>query len=222
MTGLPYENVTTDPESEPPVTGIAVPRAVAPAAAPPVYGEPTYEEPLNPGAGRALGGVGIAVALFGAWAGIVAFAGPAFGYGATGTGAWHWDLEHALLWCLPGAVAVAIGLFLLARASTVSAGLSRTSELVSGVIVACCGAWLVIGPAAWRVLEGHAAFASASPWRSLVDEIGYSFGPGALLALLGGAVVGAMLLVEPGALPVRSRPSPVVSGGTRSSVVSAG
>lgn len=166
---------------------------------------PVYEEPTNPGATGAVFGVGFLLLLVGAWAGIVPFVGPIFGYNATGGGKWLWNLTHALLWLAPGAVAVLVGLAMMVRAGRVGAGLSRALPLWGGFLAACCGAWLVIGPLAWRLLEGRYPFRTASPFRELVNQIGYSFGPGALLVLFGGLAMGIVLMSQRAVAPAVAR-----------------
>jgi hypothetical protein len=190
--------VMATPATGVPVAGVAgVPVAAAPAQSNAgLYEEPTYNEPVNPGAGHTVGLAGFLILVFGAWAGIVAFIGPIFGYAATFTGSWVWDTRHVYLWLIPGAVAAFLGLVLMLRSPLVSAGLSRSLELFAGLVVACCGAWLVIGPIAWRGIGGAVAFNPASPWRMFVNEVGYSFGPGAILVLLGGTVMGAVMVAE--------------------------
>lgn len=158
---------------------------------------PTGAVPEAP-APAATSGVGApTVALFGlltmvisAWAGIVPYVGPLFGYRADGTGAWVWNLAHALLALVPGAIGVLAGASMLSAAGRVRYGLGRLSMTTAGLLAAACGAWFVIGPTAWRVLESANYFAPARPSALLANQVGYSFGPGVLLALFGGAAIG--------------------------------
>lgn len=170
---------------------------VVPAAAPPAAvstRKAHVRRDVNPGAGAYVGLTGFLVLLIGAWAGIVPFVGPLFGFNATGAHAWHWSLAHALLWVCPGAVAVVCGIAMLTRAPRASAGSSRLGSSGPGFLAACCGAWLVIGPLAWRALEGRVPIRHANPVRELLYYVGYSFGPGVLLVLLGGVALGAAAL----------------------------
>lgn len=148
----------------------------------------------NPGAGAYVGLAGLLVLVIGAWSGIVPFVGPLFGFNGTGTPAWHWDLAHALLWACPGGVALLCGLAMLSRAPSASSGRSRLGSSGPGFLAACCGAWLVVGPVAWRALEGWVPIRHAGPVRELLYYVGYSFGPGVLLVLLGGVALGAAAL----------------------------
>ena len=61
---------------------------------------------------RSLGMVGLFTLLMGAWAGIVVFVGPIFGYSVDGTRSWKWNMSHALLH-LASAAAVLGGLLIM-------------------------------------------------------------------------------------------------------------
>jgi hypothetical protein len=130
---------------------------------------------------------GLLTLLVGAWGGIVPFVGPLFGFSADGSRSWTWSLPHALLSLTPGAVAVTAGVLVMAAGGT----LYRPGGLkLGGLMAALCGAWFVIGPVAWPVLEHSRVFVGASPMRELAYWIGYSLGPGTLLAALGAFVLG--------------------------------
>jgi hypothetical protein len=125
---------------------------------------------------------GLLVMLLGAWSGIVSFVGPTFGFSADGTGSWDWNLAHGLLFLVPGAAAFVAGLVLMLG--------DRSLRGMAGLLAALSGAWLVVGPLAWRVLEGSTFFVGASPLRSLAYWVGYSLGPGALLIGFGAFALG--------------------------------
>ncbi|MHB1988995.1 MAG: hypothetical protein ACYCSF_13625 [Acidimicrobiales bacterium] len=151
---------------------------------------------LNRGAGAGLASIGFLTLLLGAWAGIVPFVGPLFGFSATGTGAWVWGREQALLWLTPGAVAVVLGVLMMSRAPLARVGLSKLGPMWAGFLVACCGAWLAIGPFAWNVLEGHQPIRHAGPFHELAYWIGYALGPGVVLGVLGGAAIGIAMVTR--------------------------
>ncbi len=133
-----------------------------------------------------LGVVGVLTLLFGIWASVVPFVGPSFGFSADGTTSWYWDLAHAILWVLPGVFAVAVGLFMVGLLPRAFAGRARFGSAVTGLVLAACGAWLVLGPLAWPVMERSAGvFVPASPIREFTYQVGYSSGPGLVLAMLG-------------------------------------
>jgi hypothetical protein len=133
---------------------------------------------------------GLFTLLLGAWVGIVAFVGPAFSFSADGTASWTWNLAHSLLFLVPGAVAFVAGLMIIVEG--LSVGPARRTVLgVAGFLVAVCGAWIVVGPFAWAVLESTNFFvAGGSALRELAYWIGYSIGPGGLLLALGAYVLG--------------------------------
>ena len=142
---------------------------------------------------------GLLIVLVGAWGGIVAFVGPLFGYSADGSGSWTWNLSHALLHAAPGGVAVFAGLMVMLAGGR----LSRAGLKLGGILAALAGAWFVVGPVAWPVLEHTRVFMTASPLRQFDYWIGYALGPGTLLAALGAFVLG-----RPAARPAMPAPAP--------------
>jgi hypothetical protein len=143
--------------------------------------------------GGTLAAVGLLTVLFGAWAAIVPYVGPAFGFGATGTPAWRWSLLHSLLWLAPGAVALVCGLVMVAKVPSLRNGRGGGSAGVAGLVTVLCGAWLAIGLLAWRVLERGSVFTGGSPWREFLTRVGYSYGPAVILAMLGGVAMGVVV-----------------------------
>lgn len=125
---------------------------------------------------------GVLALLVGAWGAIVPFVGPEFHYSADGTGAWAWSAPHAWLFLVPGAVAVLGALLIMA----VRGGIASLGALLA--IVA--GAWFVIGPVAWPVIHGSTFFSGDTTLRQFEFWVGYSLGPGVLLAILGAFVLG--------------------------------
>lgn len=133
--------------------------------------------------------VGLISVVTAAWGGIIPYVGPIFGFSADGTSSWTWNLSHAVLALIPGAVALVMGFTLLTPVRTV--GLRRAGLATAGMIMLACGAWFVIGPVAWPVLTNSPAyFVSASPLMNLAHQIGSSFGPGVILAGCGAYAIG--------------------------------
>jgi len=131
--------------------------------------------------------VGLVTVVIGAWGGIIPYLGPVFGYGATGDRSWTWNLGHGVLGFAPGAVAVLAGLAMMVGAGRVALGLGRPGLALAGLGALLAGAWFVVGPTAWPVLDhGTLYFAGGSPYRQMLDMIGYAFGPGVILAAAGG------------------------------------
>lgn len=132
---------------------------------------------------------GLLVLLLGAWAGIVPYVAPVFGFSADGTGSWYWNLPHGLLFLVPGAAAFVAGLMIMAG--------GRLAKSSGGLLAAIAGAWLVVGPSAWLALHGAPLFVGASPLREFTYWIGYSLGPGGLLIGLGAFVLGRSAFRRP-------------------------
>ena len=149
--------------------------------------------PLKVKGGGALALVGFLTVLFGAWAGLVPYLGPSIGFGATGTPAWRWSLLHTLLWLAPGAVAVVCGMFMLTMIPSLRDGRGGRPAGLAGFLAFLCGAWLAIGPLAWRVLEKGSVFTGGSAWHDFLTRLGYSYGPAVIVAMLGGVAMGLVV-----------------------------
>jgi hypothetical protein len=153
-----------------------------------------------------LGSVGVLMLLVGAWGGIIPFVGPVFGYSADGASSWHWNLSHALLWLAPGAAACVAAAIVLGLVPFAAIDRGGPGVAIVGFFAVACGAWFVIGPVAWPVLYSSTpVFVHSSPLRELGYQVGYAFGPGVLLAAVGGITIGWGLrgrhpVPEPGAL----------------------
>ncbi|HUZ20018.1 MAG TPA: hypothetical protein VMU75_05540 [Acidimicrobiales bacterium] len=171
------------------------------APAPPVTEVPAVAAGRS--APPSLAVLGVVTAAIAAWGGVVAYVGPTFGYSADGSGSWHWNLAHALLGLVPGAIGLVTGIAMISAGSRLALGIGRFSLGMLGLIALACGGWFAIGPLAWPVLlHARGYFVGASPLRTLANEVGYSFGPGLILAACGGFALG---------WSVRHRPAPVVT-----------
>jgi hypothetical protein len=135
--------------------------------------------------------IGLLTVAISAWGGIIPYVGPSFGYSADGSGSWQWNLTHTVLALVPGAIGCLVGLSFLARIPEGGIGRRRTSLSLAGLIAVLCGAWFVIGPLAWPVIDTtRAYFVGASPLRLLADQVGYSLGTGLILAMCGAFALG--------------------------------
>jgi hypothetical protein len=138
---------------------------------------------------------GIGAILVGAWAGIVPFVGPKFGYNLGSSAAWKLTADHVYLQLAPGAAGVLAGLIFLGFVPRrVRAPFWRGLAVVAGLLAAAAGAWLVIGPDAYTVLRHVGANGRTLPTRSLASlatQVGYYLGPGVLLAVFGGMALSA-------------------------------
>jgi hypothetical protein len=155
-----------------------------------------------------LGTAGVVAVLAAAWGGVVPYVGPLFGFSADGAGSWHWSLAHSLLFLVPGAVGVLLGLFVIAESRGVTVGKGRLSLATAGTLLILCGAWFAIGTYAWPVLNHSGTyFASATHMRSLTYELGYSVGVGLVLVMCGAFVAGWASRHSPKSAVVAESPS---------------
>lgn len=148
--------------------------------------------------------LGVVTILISSVGGIAPYVGPAFGYSADGAGSWHWNLAHAVLALVPGLVGILAGLSMMSAGSKLPRGLGRINLAASGLAAAAAGAWFTIGPLAWPVLiETRRYFAPGTPFRLLANMVGYSLGPGLILAACGAFAMGWAM---------RHRSAPVTGG----------
>ena len=157
-----------------------------------------------------LGTAGVVAVLAAAWGGIVPYVGPLFGFSADGAGSWHWNLAHAMLALVPGAIGVLLGFFVIAESRGVVIGKGRLSLAMAGTLLILCGAWFAIGPYAWPVLTNNGMyFNSASHLRFLTYELGYSVGVGLVLVMCGAFVAGWASRHSPNSAVVADSAAPV-------------
>jgi hypothetical protein len=166
-----------------------------------------------------LGLVGLIALLASAWGGLVPFLGPTFGFSADGASSWHWNLAHALLGVIPGAIGVLVGLALMAprRAAVMR---NKVGLSWDGLLAIAAGAWFVVGPLAWPALYGHRPFfVSGAPVRELEYWVGYALGPGLILAMAGAFAIGwaarhdrPLTTSAAGAAPVTAAPQATAPG----------
>ncbi len=127
--------------------------------------------------------------LLSAWAGVVPYIGPIFGFSADGSSSWTWNDAHTYGALVPGAVGLVSCLVILACARR-PVGMQSAGTLASaGFAVFVCGAWLAVFPVAWAVIRAP-YFQAASPTSTLEYWLGYASGPGVLLAAFGAFVMG--------------------------------
>jgi hypothetical protein len=173
-----------------------------------------------------LGAVGLVALVVSAWGGIIPYVGPAFGFSGDGLGSWHWNLSHAVLALIPGAIGFLFALSLMGRTAA-GATLRRVGLTFGGLIAIASGAWFVIGPMAWPVLvNGGHYFVTSSPLGELEYQVGYALGPGLILAACGAFAMGwsarhdrplgtlgtdAMMPAEAGVPMHAAQPVPVVT-----------
>lgn len=153
---------------------------------------------------RNLVAIGLGGLLVSAWGGIVPYVGPLFGYHANGTGSWQWTFLNAMLYLVPGAVGVVVSLAIIAR-SRRGRLVARFSLAFAGLLLVACGAWFVVGPAAWPALGASGTvFAPAGAAAAFVNQVGYNLGVGVILAALGGMAMKASTGERELALPTEA------------------
>lgn len=143
---------------------------------------------------RGLFAIGLVTLLTGAWAGIVPYVGPLFGYRSNGLGSWAWTLQHGVLYLIPGAAAVFAGLLILGMVPRSWLTRARLGAGFAGALAIACGAWLVLGPVAWPIFNGPltTVFGTATPTNNFLNWLGYNLGPGILLTGFGAMALKAM------------------------------
>jgi len=81
--------------------------------------------------------------------------------------------------------------FPVAAVVLLSSGRRRPRAGAAGFFLAIAGAWFVIGPLAWRVLEHTGAyFVAAAPFRELTYQVGSALGPGLIVLACGALAMG--------------------------------
>lgn len=123
---------------------------------------------------------GLLIVLLGIWGAVVPFVGPYFDYAFGVNQTWHYTADRMWLDILPGAVAVAGGLVLLAS--------SRRGALLGGALLSLiAGAWFVVGPAVsltWESAAGPIGRPLFGSTRQTLELVGYFYGLGALIVAL--------------------------------------
>ena len=176
------------PISEPASPGIAP--AAGDGVSPPVVPDSVPVLTTLPGSAPLsliLGG--FLALLLSAWAGIVPFVGPSFGFSADGTASWTWNLVHGLGAVVPGAVGLLACLGIVVTARRLTGTLDARRLVGAGFLTFLCGAWFASVPVVWPVLVGS-YFQAASPSLTLHYWMGLAIGPGVLLAAFGAFAMG--------------------------------
>jgi hypothetical protein len=120
--------------------------------------------------------LGLLLILLGAWAGIVAYVGPLFGYRMTGGPAWAWTTSHWELHAAPGAAVVVGGLLVVAAAP-------RMIARAGAALAVAAGTWVVVGPlfaSMWLGGDSESQLASAT-LHQVARPLGYHYGTGVLI-----------------------------------------
>ena len=130
---------------------------------------------------------GFLLILLGIWGALVPFVGPYFDFAFTPDQEWAWTTARGWLEVLPGA-ATAVGGFLLLSSR------NRFTAMLGGWLTVFAGAWFVVGRAVAGPLGlGDAGSpVAATSTKSVVLELAYFYGLGALIIFLGAIALGRL------------------------------
>lgn len=130
---------------------------------------------------------GFLLILLGVWGALIPFVGPYFDFAFTPDQAWAWTAGRGWLEVLPGAATVLGGLLLLGSRN-------RATAMLGGWITVLAGAWFVVG----RALAGPLGLGDVGTPVAVVDsksvvlELSYFYGLGALIIFLGAVALGRL------------------------------
>ena len=159
---------------------------------------PGYERPHALYMPRTRGAVtGLLLILLGAWGALIPFVGPIVNWAYSSDPAWAWTVAKGWLEVLPG-VATAVGGLLVLLSG------NRASAMLGGWLAVFGGAWFVVGRAfasTLRTGDVGQPVASTDLKRALL-EVTYFTGLGALIVLLGGAVLARVAVRHAGDVAV--------------------
>lgn len=131
---------------------------------------------------------GFVALLLSAWAGIVPFLGPTFGFSDDHAPSWTWDKVHLFAALVPGAVGLVASWVVLNRARRAGGRLDAV-VVGCGLLLLLSGAWLTVAPVVWPAVVGPYLHATSAKM-TLAYWLGYSSGPGVLLVAFGGFAMG--------------------------------
>jgi hypothetical protein len=120
------------------------------------------------------------------WAALVPFVGPYFDYAFGPDTAWHLTTDRLVLDVLPGLAALLASVWLLLATT-------RRAGFIAGSVAVLAGLWLVVGPAArlpWDSGRGPIGPPLFGPTHQMLELIGYFYGVGASIAILGAVAIG--------------------------------
>ena len=128
---------------------------------------------------------GFLLIVLGVWGALIPFVGTFFDFASTPEAAWTWTDARGWLQVLPGAATAVGGLLLLMSRN-------RATATLGGWMSVLGGAWFVVGRASaglWGIGDVGAPVA-ATEAKSVVIELAYFYGLGALIIFLGATALG--------------------------------
>lgn len=138
--------------------------------------------------------VGLLLIVLGAWGALAPFVGPYFNFGLRPDQAWHYSDGRLYLSIIPGAVALAAGLVIIATRS-------RALGIVVSLAAAVAGGWFVFGTPVTQIVLQKTSIAPGAPlmpanppvavntWVFL-EQVGVFTGVGVLIVALGAIAMG--------------------------------
>jgi len=153
--------------------------------------------------------IGLLIAAVAIWGGLIPFIGPTFNFGSGPS--WAWSESHATLHLAPAVVAF-FGATLL-----MSGPRGRRRPVIGSALAVIAGAWFVIAPSLHPIWAGSgtsaahgsmgmamgmgttAGTSSGSAGKQALEAIGYHYGTGSIIAILGAAALGLLLVSAPAA-----------------------
>ena len=158
---------------------------------------------------------GFLLILLGVWGALIPFVGPYFDFAFTPDHAWAWTDARGWLEVLPGAATAVGGLLLLVSGN-------RAIAMLGGWLSVIGGAWFIVGRASAGLLViGDAGSPVAvTDTKSVVLELAYFYGLGALIVFLGAVALGRIsvrsvrdveFVDSPMAASARPQPEPAPS-----------
>jgi hypothetical protein len=127
---------------------------------------------------------GLLLIILGAWGALIPFIGPYFHFAYEPGQAWVWSTARGWLEVFPG-VTTALGGFLLLTSG------NRATAMFGGWLAVIAGAWFVVGrslASTLRLGDVGRPLAGTDAKRAVIEIASFS-GLGALIVLLGGAVL---------------------------------
>jgi len=130
---------------------------------------------------------GFLIIVLGLWGALIPFVGPYADFAYSPDTAWVWTDARGWLEVLPGAVAVLGGLLLLISRN-------RATAMLGSWLAVAAGAWFIVGRAfASMLVMGEIGLpVAATPAKTVVLELAYFSGLGALMVFLGAAALGRL------------------------------
>ena len=130
---------------------------------------------------------GLLLIVLGVWGALIPFVGPYFDFAYSPDRPWTWTQARGWLELLPGIIAVVGGLLLFTSRH-------RATAMLGGWLGVLAGGWFIVGRACAQLLAvGEIGVpAAATPAKTLVLELAFFTGIGALMVFLAAGALGRL------------------------------